>query len=1016
VADRRAAEAGPRGVDGEAGSLGSLVASLEQDVGRSVAETSTRTGETATTNEHDALAALAASRSEEANGGAEDSEARGEGRSAGDSGEARGEGRSAGDSGAREAGAEQDDLPAPVVTTRPFTMPPRIVKRITVQPVTGATNELENSAELDLPQIHTGLADLQPPPETVVASPRPAGSGRPDDVDLDLSDLREAAAETPAAETPPAAEPEEAPSRPPPRTPPPRPRPAPVVASPPRRAPSVATYAAVTALAAAVAGLWWSSFTRAPASAPQPLVARDRPNSPWSAVYTANQTRRLEADRVASYLEALAAAEARGDVLGQAEAALCMHLRYGPDPVRSSAAAVWRAKAPPGDAREARIAGLAALAAGDVAAAERLLVGDDARTQLYRALAAQRRGDDEAAAAAARAALALRPGDVAAELVAATAELAARRTAPLDPLRAAAAAHADHPLYQQALVRALLERGRLAEARALADRLLRVTGASEAHQARVEALKAEVAAAGGETAKALWLYEQALQQAPQDLPTPLARVRLLLASDDLARAQQELGALARRAPQAPELLALQAELALRAGDEAAATRAVDRLAEVETERGRVARLRGQVHALAGRPDAAAAAFAAALARDPGDAEAAVALAGLRVRGGAPDPLAPLASAALALQADPRASLRPRLRALALGHADLLVETGRKDQAIGVLDAALAADPDDNAAQLRRGVLAVEQGRAAAGRADLAAVFERTGGFPGLALPLGRLYLRDGDLVRLAALVQPHVSDRYAPDDVVLTAGLLRLAQGDVDTAQAQIDRVVQRNPAMWEARLARARVLLARARVPEAQAELRLARPRSPDAELELWAGKISERLGRPQDAVAAFKRARQIDPSLYEASFLYGRALLEQGLAREAVAELSAVTRATDAFPAAYLALGLALRARGQAEEALSNFLRAALLDPTSGEACYWAGRTRVELGRHPEALDLLRRATLLAGSAPWLADAQLWLARALVRTGEREEAAQAFAAYLRLAGPHAPARAEAEKALRGR
>jgi tetratricopeptide (TPR) repeat protein len=210
-------------------------------------------------------------------------------------------------------------------------------------------------------------------------------------------------------------------------------------------------------------------------------------------------------------------------------------------------------------------------------------------------------------------------------------------------------------------------------------------------------------------------------------------------------------------------------------------------------------------------------------------------------------------------------------------------------------------------------------------------------------------------------------------------------------------------------------VLYARDRLAEALAEVRLARPREPDAEVELWTGKILERLGKPQEAAAAFRKARQLDPSLHEAAFLHGRALLAQGLAREAITELTTVTAATDAYPAAFVALGLALRERDQKEEALTHFLRAALLDPTSGEAAYWAGRTRVELGRPADALYHLRRAVLAQNPGPWHADAHLWLARALVKQNQRDEATSMYTTYLRLAGPRAAARAEAEKLSRG-
>jgi tetratricopeptide (TPR) repeat protein len=229
--------------------------------------------------------------------------------------------------------------------------------------------------------------------------------------------------------------------------------------------------------------------------------------------------------------------------------------------------------------------------------------------------------------------------------------------------------------------------------------------------------------------------------------------------------------------------------------------------------------------------------------------------------------------------------------------------------------------------------------------------------------------------------------------------------------------VLQRSPGSWEAHLAKARVLYERDRIPEALAEVRLARPRSPDAEVELWTGKIVERSGKPQEALAAYRRARQHDPSLTEAGYLLGRGLLAQGLAREAVTELQAVTRAADVPAGAHLALGLALRERDQLPEALQSFEHAINHDPNPEEALYWAGRTEVELGRPADAVPRLSRAiTLASAGAPWHADAQLWLGRAQHRLGHRAEARGALSAYLLLAGPKAAARAEVEKLLRER
>ena len=272
-----------------------------------------------------------------------------------------------------------------------------------------ATNDLENSAELDLP--------IARPPaiETVVAPPRPPGTTRPDDLDLDLDDLHsEAASEPPAASSSVPAAPGAA-TRPRLRAPPPRPLPAPMVASRAAPAdPSAGQQLALVLLTSALLGLGWYYVDRG-LGEPAPAGAGELAARTWPEGYLKTQAQRLDVDRASEYLAALAEAEAVGDPLGRAEAALCMHVRYGPDLVRRSAAAVWRRQAASGDPRAQRVAGLAALAEGQVEEAERLLAdGDDARTHLYRALAAQQRDAVEVAAREAAEALAQRSNDTAA--------------------------------------------------------------------------------------------------------------------------------------------------------------------------------------------------------------------------------------------------------------------------------------------------------------------------------------------------------------------------------------------------------------------------------------------------------------------------------------------------------------------------------------------------------------------------------------------------------------------------
>lgn len=907
--------------------------------------------------------------------------------------------------------AEDDLLPAPVPSTRPFTLP-RLVseQRITVPATLEAGRDLENSAELDLPNPNDASA-VHPP--VLLAPPL-----KTEDLDVDLADAE-------ARQAPPRAQPiEELPLATPtklPRLPPPRSRriavAAPVPAAP---APTAAAYAGLIGLAAALVALWWVYFSRGAESSLLASTsghdASDMLNGPRAAERRAAFAAHLDTDSVEGYLGALALAEQQGDDLDRAEAALRIDLRYGPDPVRAAQAAAWLDRAAIRDkARADRVRALAALTRGDLAAAaERLERAADPWADLYRGFVAYQAGDFAAAAEAASQALSQRPDDRAARWLALAAELAADRRASLDPLRAEADGQPERLTLQTLLIDALIARGRFTEARKRLEGLTRPPGLSDAHYARVLLQNARVSAASVEVSRSLYWAEEAMRATPNDPAVLRAALRVLIEADELARAQQGLGALLRASPQDPEAHVLQAELALRAGNESAAARAIDRLAAQPRTLALANYFRGRLALAGGRIDEAAQHFQAAASADPPHVGAAIEHARLRARAGAPDGLAALDRLFEDRQRDPGEQARADLRALALARANLLAEAGKRDQAIAALDAALARDPDDNAAQLRRGVLALEAGRVDAGRVDLLAVYERTGGFPGLVGPMSRLYIRSGELKQLEAMLASQVNDARAPEEVVLAVAQLRLAQDSVEAADLMADNVLLRNPGSWEAHLIKSRVLLARGELQLALAELRMARPKQPDAEVELTAGKIHERSGRPQDALAAYRKAHQLAPTLHEATFLYGRMLLQLGRPQDAITELSAVTRATESFPAAFLALGQAFRERGNLDEAHRQFQRASVLAPNLAEAQYWLGRCEAERQQFAAAQPALQRAVRSAEpDAAWLADAYLWLGRAAEAVRDPAAARAAYESYLRLAPAKGPGRTEAERQL---
>lgn len=906
-----------------------------------------------------------------------------------------------------EAG-EDDLLPAPVASTRPFTMP-RLVspQRISI-PTLIEPRDLENSAEFDLPSAIDASA--------VLTSIPLAPAQRPEDMVVDLSDIKA----EPRKDPPEAAEPTPTVPAKSSRLPPPRSRRAPISQPMPAApAPTTAAYAGLLGLAAALVALWWLYFSRG--SEPSLLAGSLAHVRSGMSDRTDDSERReafaaqLDVDTIDGYLAALALAEHHDrDGLERAEAALRIDLRFGPDPVRASLAAALLDATAREDAQADRVRALSALTRGDTDAAAKLLDrAADPWVDLYRGFVAHRTGDFAGAGQAAEKAATKRPGDLAARWLAFAAELAGDRRASLDPLRAEADRQPDRLTLQTLLIDALIDRGRFSEARKRLEGLSRQPGVSDAHHARVLLQNARLTAATVEVSRSLYWAEEAMRQTPGDPEVLRAALRVLIDADELARAQQGLAALLRAAPHDVEAHVLQAELALRAGNESAASRAIERLAAQPRTVALANYFRGRLALAGGRVEEATQAFHAAATADPPHVPSAIEHARLRARAGG-DGLAALDALFEARQRDPTERAREDLRALALARANLLAEAGKRDQAIGVLDAALARDPDDNAAQLRRGVLALEAGRTDAGRVDLLAVHDRTGGFPGLVGPLSRLYIRSGELKALEAMLQPQLNDARAPDEVVLAVAQLRLAQDSVENADLMADNVLLRNPGSWEAHLIKSRVLLARGDLQAALAELRLARPRQPDAEVELTAGKIHERSSRPQEALAAYRKAHQLAPSLHEATFLYGRMLLQQGRPQDAITELTAVTKATESFPGAFLALGQAHHERGALEDAHRNFQRAALLAPALAEAHYWLGRSEAERRDFAAAVTSLGKAVRTAeADAAWLADAYLWLGRASEAEGDAAAARAAYEGYLRLAPAKGPGRVEAERQL---
>ena len=729
---------------------------------------------------------------------------------------------------------------------------------------------------------------------------------------------------------------------------------------------------------------------------------------------------KFDLDTPAAYVEVLGLT--KDDPVAQAEAALLLHYRYGPDPERLAQAAKLIAPYQEGAEQPfvRRVIGLGLLAADRHEQALALLDADEPRSQLYRAWVLLEQGQPEAARTLAEAVVAARANDQAAQLAVLQARLAADPVKGLAALRQAAASSVTYLALHEALMEAALAQGRLDEA-ATIGQALQLGTVSASHKAELLRRRGGIAAAQGRTGAALRLFEQALATDEDLLAARLDRVELWLANKDFPSIRVEIDLLTREHPSDPAVLKLAARVELEAGRDEDARERLAVLGEAAASDPEVHDILGQAHALRIEVDKARAAYAEARKLDPFYVPATIHEIELLVDIEQPKLALRLLDEQRASldQAETRATSRGRRALASIEHQRALLDRSRGEfeQALAAIEAAIKINPADNDTRLVRALLLEQLGQRKAHVEALHELYERTGGYPGLTEPLGKVLLRQRELDELEALIGTSLDNPEATREILLTGAALRLAQDRVAQAKSYAQRALDRNPTDNRAHLLLGRALLAEGEYERALEQLESAQTREGDPEAELWLGQGLEYNGRPNQARGHYKRALELDPNNLEAAALLGRLYAYQGAARKAMALLEPVIAQTNDYPYAYLALGLAQRDLNQRELAVASFRKAQRYDPTLFEAYYQEGRIHSDKNRHAAAVKALqtgvdKAAELAAGRQ--LLDAWRRLGESYVELGRRAEAKRALDEYMKLAPPNAAGRREVERLLR--
>jgi tetratricopeptide (TPR) repeat protein len=717
----------------------------------------------------------------------------------------------------------------------------------------------------------------------------------------------------------------------------------------------------------------------------------------------------LDKDTPSGYADAAKAAEEEGDLIGKAEALLLLHLRYGPD--MESAKAGAKAFEPYGKNEEAyakRVGGLIAVINKQFEPAANALAGDDARLAAYRAIMHLASEKPAEAATEAKAAASLALG----KALALEAQLATNPDAGYAALEAAVKATPEHPGLAKMLAEQALARGELRVAEQTLDKVATDT-LPAGFRGKLSGLRGTIAAAKGDSVTAMGHFDEALAAAPKDTEILEAKVRAGIRGKLIAPATEAMGALRELQPDSVDVSLLGVELQIAGGKGDDALAALEPLAKSAPERIEVPFLRGEVQAMRLQMDDAKAEFDKVIEKDPAFHRVALAQAAML------DAARMKVEAIAALDAGVSRLREAKAPAEAIAElltakARYLIDQKQTTAALAALDQALDASPTYNEAQVLRGVTRMNTGDAAGGKADLMAVYERTGSYPGLVAPLGRLFAAANQLEELEALVGSSADSPTASPEVKVVAARLRLAQKRPEDAKKLLADAMAASPNNWEAQMLMAQAVLDSGDAQEALSRIEAVRTPTPRAEVAILKGKILEYNGKHPDARVEYARAVGIAPDNLEARFLHGRLLAYAGLAKQALEELEYVTSRSQAFPRAYLNIGRAQRDLGKNDDALVSLAKALELDETLLEAHYFTGRIYLERNRLGPAVTSLQTATAEASKdAAWHPDAWLFLGRAQEKSGKTKAAKASLNKFLELAPADHNSRATVKRTL---
>ena len=439
----------------------------------------------------------------------------------------------------------------------------------------------------------------------------------------------------------------------------------------------------------------------------------------------------------------------------------------------------------------------------------------------------------------------------------------------------------------------------------------------------------------GAKADGLALIEGALQRAPKDSEALLARARIHMEMEEVAKAFLDLDTAREAAPRDWRVPLWEARFNVGLGKLSDARQAFERAARLADGGVILPSLElGQLDLMLGDVDSAFATAEAAAKAKPHDARAHAFLADSYSRRGQLDEAK--AAYARALEMDD-SSLQARV-GMANALRDLGVRSGKpqksKDLAtsIPIYLAALADFP-------AHPQVLFEYGRALELQGNVAGALE-------LYREASALDVKD---------VRPHLKmvaaymEQATPDTGAAKQALKR-AQ-DIEMASARQNNEVR----YWEARIA-----LIEDRIHDAVASMRMAVDSEPkNAIYQFWLGRASERNNSLYEAISYYEKAISLNSRYAEAHRALGWTALDRHQFEKARESFRRYLEAAPEDTTIWVDIGESYTRQNKDEEAMKAFQKAIASNPSHAQALLQVGHILSRQGKDSEAIQYFRRAT---------------------------------------------------------